>query len=229
MKIETLSRGAFESALVHLDSGESFVSESGAMYRASTNVDIDVTTRSRGKGGVMAGLKRLLAGEKFFFSTYTVTDGQPGEVGLSATLPGQVRVVEVDGSAPWLCTGGSFLGASPELQIDTEFQGMKGFLSGESISVLRVSGDGSLIVGAFGQIREIEVQEGLTVDTGHLVAYQDSLDYEITKAGSGWLHTFLAGEGFVMRFRGQGRLLVQSHNPRGYGGALGPILPARNS
>ena len=75
MKIETLSGGAFESALVHIDPGESFVSESGAMYRASANIDIDVTTKSKGKGGLMSGLKRLFAGESFFFSTYRVTDG----------------------------------------------------------------------------------------------------------------------------------------------------------
>jgi len=47
MEVEILGKGAFESALVHLEPGETFVSESGAMYRASTNVDIDVTTHSR--------------------------------------------------------------------------------------------------------------------------------------------------------------------------------------
>ena len=50
------------SALVHLDPGETFVSESGAMFRASSNVDIDVTTKTRGKGGLLAGIKRLVGG-----------------------------------------------------------------------------------------------------------------------------------------------------------------------
>ena len=56
MNIEILGKGAFESALVHLDPGERFVSESGALYRASPNVDIDVTTRSGGSGGLLAGM-----------------------------------------------------------------------------------------------------------------------------------------------------------------------------
>ena len=99
MEIEILGEGAFESALIHLDPGEQFVSESGAMYRASANVDIDVTTRSRGSGGLLGGVKRLLARENFFFSTYSTNDGQPGEVGLAPTHQGEVFVIDVDPSA----------------------------------------------------------------------------------------------------------------------------------
>ena len=88
MKIDVLSKGAFESALVHLAPGDEFVSESGAMYRASANVDIDVTTRSRGSGGLLGGVKRLLALDTFFLSTYRTTDGQGGEVGVAPTHQG---------------------------------------------------------------------------------------------------------------------------------------------
>jgi len=69
MRIEVLARGAFGSALVGLEPGESLVSESGAMFRASSNVEIDVSTRPKGsRGGILAGVKRLLGGEHFFFS-----------------------------------------------------------------------------------------------------------------------------------------------------------------
>ena len=84
-KIEIRSRGAFGAALIHLGPGDEFISESGAMFRASANVNIDVTTKSKGKGGIFAGLKRLLGGENFFFSTYRAENG-PGEVGLAPTL-----------------------------------------------------------------------------------------------------------------------------------------------
>src|SRR5207249_4881537 len=121
MHIDILGQGLFASALVHLDPGEEFVSESGAMFRASPNIDIDVTTRSRGSGGILAGLKRLLAAEHFFFSTYRVSDGRPGEVGLAPIHEGQVQRVDLDGSVAWLCTGGSYLASAPSLQIDTQF------------------------------------------------------------------------------------------------------------
>ena len=103
MNVEILGKGAFESALVHLESGDQFVSEAGAMYRASANVDIDVTTRSRGKGGILGGVKRLLSGESFFMSTYKTTDGQPGEVGLAPTHQGEVFLIDVEPDTPWIC------------------------------------------------------------------------------------------------------------------------------
>ena len=228
MKIEILGEGAFASALVHLDAGDEFVSESGAMFRASSNVDIDVTTKSRGKGGLLAGLKRLFAGEHFFFSTYKVTDGQPGEVGLAPTLQGGVRVIECDGLTGWYCTGGSYLGSTSGLTVETEFQGFKGFFTGESIFFLKITGRGQLLTSGFGRLAEIDVKDSITVDTGHVVAFQDTLEYTITKAGGSWIQSWLAGEGIVMNFTGKGRIIVQSHNPNEFGKTLGPKLPQRS-
>ncbi len=228
MNIEILGGDSgFASALIRLEGGDEFVSESGAMYRASSNVDIDVTTKTRGKGGLLSGIKRLFAKESFFFSTYKTQGGGSGEVGIAPTHQGQVRQVSLDGSRDWYCSGGSYLGSSVGLGIETEFQGWKGFLSGESLSFLKVSGSGELLLGAFGRIVEIEVTEDLTVDTGHLVAFESSLEYTISKASSSWLQAFLSGEGFVMKFRGKGRCLIQSHNPTELGKAVGPKLPPR--
>ena len=229
MNIEILgARSGFASVLVHLEGGDEFVSESGAMYRSSGNVDIDVTTRSRGKGGLLGGLKRLFAGESFFFSTYRTRDGRPGEVGLAPTHQGRVRRVDVEPDVAWYCSGGSYLGSEASLLVETEFQGWKGFLTGESISFLKVSGRGALLVAAFGRIVEVEVGDELVVDTGHLVAFESTLEYSIGKAAGSWLQSFLAGEGIVMRFHGRGRVLVQSHNPQEFGKTVGPQLPPRS-
>ncbi len=229
MDIEILGEGAFESALIRLQPGERFVSESGAMYRASANVEIDVTTRSGGSGGLLGGVKRLLARENFFFSSYSTSDGRPGEVGLAPTHQGEVFVIDVDPTTKWICAGGSYLGSSASLKIETRFQGLKGFVSGESLSFVEVSGEGQLLVNAFGRIVESEVQDGLIIDTGHLVAFESTLQYAITKAGSSWLQSWLAGEGFVMHFTGRGRVLTQSHNPKEFGSSLGRLLPSRKS
>ncbi len=229
MEIEVLGKGAFESALVHIEPGERFVSESGAMYRASANIDIDVTTKSRGSGGLLSGVKRLLARESFFFSTYSLRGGQSGEVGLAPTHQGEIFVIDVDPSTVWVCTGGSYLGSSETLNLDTKFQGLKGFVSGESLSFLEVAGSGKLLVNAFGRIVETEVEDAVTVDTGHVVAFEKTLQYTITKAGDSWLQSWLAGEGFVMNFTGHGRILTQSHNPSNFGAMLGKQLPPRKS
>jgi uncharacterized protein (TIGR00266 family) len=229
MQIAIEDRGAFASAIVKLESGETFVSESGAMYRTSAEIDTDVTTRSKGKGGLLGGLKRLLGGESFFLSKYTAAGGVAGEVGIAPMLPGDVMQVEMDGSSRWLCSGGSYLGSSEELALDTQFQGLRGMLAGENLFFVSVEGQGPLLVGAFGCIREAKIDGEVVVDTGHVVAFEDTLTYEISKAGGSWLKSFLGGEGLVMKFKGTGRLLVQSHNPGAFGAKLGRMRPPRKA
>jgi len=225
--IQINDRGAFSSAMVYLNPGEQFVSEAGAMFRHSSNINVEVTSKSRGKGGIMGGLKRMMAGEKFFFSTYRNEGGEPGEVGLAPTLQGEVQEVICDGSCKWICAGGSYLGSNPELQLDTQFQGLKGFFTGESISFVTVEGLGVLLVNAFGKITEIDCNGSLIVDTGHVVCFQETLTYKPRKAAQSWVQSYLSGEGIALEFSGQGKIYVQSHNPSEFGGSIGPMLPPR--
>lgn len=228
MDVEIRSGGEFQTALVRLAPGQTVVSEAGAMYRASANVDIDVAVRSKG-GGLLSGLKRALGGDSFFLSTYQVTDGRAGEVGLAPTLSGELAVVELSGGPTWLCAGGSFLACDGSLTMDTRFQGLKGLVSGESMFFVEVGGHGSLVVNAYGRVSEVQVAGGIIVDTGHVVAFESTLQYRMTKMGTSWVQSFLAGEGFVMHFTGSGRLLVQSHNPKEFGSRLGKHLPPRRA
>ena len=218
--------GSFAKVEVDLGAGEKFVSESGFMVHATANVDVDVTAKPKGKGGLLGSLKRLVGGDSFFMSTYTA-EGAPGTVALAPTMPGDVKVIELDGSTTWQCAGGSYMASGPDVELDTKFQGLKGMFSGESLFYVEASGRGPLVVNAFGLIREHQVSGSFVVDTGHVVAFETTLDYTISKAGGSWLSSFLAGEGFVMRFTGTGRVLVQSHNPTEFGRAIGPKLPPR--
>lgn len=228
VQIETLNEGAFGSALVRLGPGEQFVSESGSMFRASPNIQPAVSTMVKGKGGILKGIKRMLGGDKFFMATYSTTDGGPGEVGLAPVLQGEVRVVDVSPAMPWVCSGGSYMGSTVGLDLDSQFQGLiKGTFSGENYFFMKVSGQGQMLVNAFGRISEIQIEGSLTVDTGHVVAYEASLEYKLGKAGKGWIGSWLAGEGIVMKFTGNGKILVQSHNPKDFGWTLGPMLPPR--
>ncbi|MFT5291142.1 MAG: hypothetical protein ACI82F_003218 [Planctomycetota bacterium] len=229
MQVDILGEGAFSSALVHLNPGEQFTSEAGALFRSSSNVDVDVTTRSKGKGGILGGLKRMLSSESFFLSTYTILDKEPGEVGLAPVLQGQMISVGITPEIPWMCTGGSWIGSSEGLLVDTRFQGLKGLFTGESLSFLHLSGEGTMLISGFGRLTEIEVDGALTVDTGHVVAFEESLTYKLSKAGGSWIHAWLGGEGIVMEFEGRGKLIVQSHNAKEFGSALGRRLPPREA
>ena len=231
MNVKIDTEGAFGSALVTLESGEKFVSEAGAMYRASPNMEISVESRKKKDegmwGALKSGIKAMFAGESFFLSSYTPNDGQAGEVGLAPTHQGEVLSVKV-GPDVWICSGGSYLGSSGSITLDTQYQGLsKGMFSKEGLVFVQAAGEGDLLVNGFGRISSVDVSGGITIDNGHLIAFTEGLEYTISKAGSGWISSMMSGEGLVMNFRGQGKVLVQSHDPSRLGGALGPLLPPR--
>ena len=227
-KYTVSEEGSYRSVMVELERGERFTSEAGVMFRASDNIEIDVTTRSRGGGGLMSGVRRMMSGESFFLSTYSTRDSGPGEIGLAPTLAGDVAVIECSGIGGWLCAGGSYLGSSDGLSIDTQFQGFRGMFSGESLFFLDIEGRGELLVSAFGSVKEVEVEGALIVDTGHLVAFEDSLEYTVRKASGSWLQSFLSSEGSAMHFSGHGKVYLQSHNPDQFGQTLGGLMPPRS-
>ena len=69
----------------------------------------------------------------------------------------------------------------------------------------------------------------LVIDTGHLVAWDATLEYQIGKSTGGWVSSFLSGEGLVCHFEGQGSVWVQTRNAAEYGGTIGPMLPPRKN
>ena len=231
MNVKIDTEGAFGSALVTLEAGEKFVSEAGAMYRASPNMEISVESRKKKDegmwGALKSGIKAMFAGESFFLSSYTPNDGQAGEVGLAPTHQGEVRSVKV-GPEVWICSGGSYLGSSGGITLDTQYQGLsKGMFSKEGLVFVQAAGEGDLLVNGFGRISSVDVRGGITIDNGHLIAFTEGLEYTISKAGGGWISSMMSGEGLVMKFSGQGKVLVQSHDPSRLGGVLGPLLPPR--
>ncbi len=228
VEIEIHHPGVFAGALVKLNPGEGYFSDAGAMYRMSANVNSEVTILKRqGKGGIMGAIKRMLARESFFMATYTTTDGQPGEVGLAPTHQGDIISLMNTPQEQWICSGGSFLGGQQGLSLDPSFQGFKGFFSGEAPFFLNVVGQGQFLVNGYGRIDVLDVTEGMTVDTGHLIAFTQGLQYKISKAAKGFISSFLSGEGFVMRFTGTGKIAVQSHDSGRFGETMRKYMPPR--
>jgi uncharacterized protein (TIGR00266 family) len=98
--------------------------------------------------------------------------------------------------------------------LDTKFQGFRGFFSGESLFLLRATGTGDLWFSSYGAVLEIPVDGDYIVDTGYIVAFEDTLDYSVEVINGlsyrGLMTGILGGEGLVCRFRGQGKLWIQS-------------------
>lgn len=225
MNIDILQKPDSAIAKVTLDSNEEIVAEAGAMIAMSDFINVSTILRQGKGGGIMGGLKRMLAKESLFLSVFRSPLAN-GEVFLAPSLMGDVIVYEMQGQE-LVVQAASYLASASGVDIDLGFQGFKSVFSGESIFWLSITGSGPVLLNSFGGIYEIDVNGEYIVDTGHIVAFEKTLDFKITKAGGSWLGAFLGGEGLVCRFQGQGKLYCQTHNPGAFGHKIGSQLPPR--
>jgi uncharacterized protein (TIGR00266 family) len=221
---EIIYKGAFALALVKLQPEQAIHAEAGAMVSMSANVDL----HSEMKGGVFGALKRAVGGESAFVSTFTAKGG-PGEVTFAPGAPGDVAGIEMQGQT-FMVQSSSYLAGDMSLQVDTKFGGAKSFFGGEGLFVLQVSGTGLLLVSSFGAIHRKTLAPGeqYVVDTGHLVAWEGHMQYNLRKAAkSGFLRSFLSGEGYVAEFSGPGEILIQTRNLAAFAAMLKPFFPTQ--
>lgn len=227
MQFELMYRPAMTVAQLTLQQQESVTCEVGAMVAMSTGFHVETTSRKKGgKGGLLKGVKRMFSGESFFLNHFTSTE--PGQqLIIGPSLLGDVMHHRLTGGS-LIVQGSSWMASSTDIEIDSTWQGFgKALFSGETMFWVKCSGTGDLFLNSFGAIHEINVQDEYVVDTGHIVAFEDTLQFRIGKAGQSLIGSFLGGEGLVCKFSGQGKLYVQSHNPPSFGQALGPKLKPR--
>lgn len=227
MHFEIAYNPAHSLATAYLGPFESFRAEAQAMVSMSPGVSTETTASSRSQGGFLKGLKRAALGGESFFQNRFSTQSAPGQVSLAPSLTGSMVSHELTSGRELFIQGSSYVASAESVDLDTQFQGLKGLFSGESFFFLKASGQGPVLMNAFGAIEMRELQGELVVDTGHLVAFESGIEYTIGKAASGYIQSFLSGEGFVLRLRGRGKLWLQSRNPREFGSTIGRLLPAR--
>src|SRR5690606_40073939 len=151
---------------------------------------------------------RLITGENIFINEFTAERG-PGEIGIAPGAPGALEHVYLDNSVIFL-QNTAYVASGPGVQVETKWQGlMKGFFSGESLFLIRCSGKGDLWFNTYGAMIAIDVTGEYVVDTGHIVAFTEGLDYKISRVG-GYKSLFFSGEGLVCRFSGVGRVWIQT-------------------
>ncbi len=225
MNIEIVEGPGNSAAIVSLSSGESVTAEGGAMIAIRGEVSMETTTQKKGSGSIKAGLKRLFASESFFLNHYTAGQGG-GQVYLATTPPGDMKALQLSG-VNLIAEGGSFVAKADTVNMNVGWQGMKSLFAGEGLFWLQLSGSGLVVLNSFGAIYSVDVDGEYIVDTGHIVAFEETLNFNISKAGTSWISSFLGGEGLVCRFKGKGRVWCQSHHPSAFGRLLGPLLRPR--
>lgn len=214
---------SFAAARVVLAPNEQFRAESGAMMATSAGVAITSSTQ----GGVMKGLKRsLLGGESLFVTTFTAPAGG-GWVDVANFLPGDIITAAVSPDRPLSITKGCWLASASSVDLDTKWGGFKNLFGGEGGFLVRASGGGTVMMTCYGAIDTIELAAGesVTIDTGHVVAFDPSTTSQIRKVAGGVIQTLKSGEGYVFDFTGPGWVMTQTRNPSALQAWIRQIMP----
>ena len=204
MLYDIVSAPTYSAVECHLDAGESIVGDAGAMAWMTDSIQTQTSTR----GGLMQGLKRkLLAGESFFQNTYTAEQG-PGTIAFAPGAAGDIATYELSNSE-LILERGAFLASQSDVTCDAKWDGFRGLLN-EGMFLLRVGGTGTLFFHSYGGLEVVDVESEYIVDNGHAVAWEPTLEYQLTRGRK--IRSFLFSDQLLLRFSGRGRLWVQSRS-----------------
>jgi uncharacterized protein (TIGR00266 family) len=136
----------------------------------------------------------------------------------------------LDGSKTLFVQSGSWIASDAGITVDTKWGGAKTFFSGEGLFLLKCTGTGDLLASSYGAIasRDLAPGEVYVIDTGHLVAFEEGVGYEVHKAGS-WKSTILGAEGLVAHFTGPGRIWQQTRSQQDLLGWINANMPGNRS
>ena len=196
---------------VELDPGEGVRAEAGAMMFMDEGIEMQTSTG----GGLFQGFKRMITGTSFFITTFLYNGRGKGHVAFGAPYPGKIIMLDLDKlGGSFLCQKDAFLCAARGIEIEVAFTKKlgAGLFGGEGFILQRLEGSGMAFVHAGGMIikRDLNPGETLRLDTGCLVAFSPTVDYDIQFVG-GFTNALFGGEGiFLARMKGPGTVYMQS-------------------
>jgi len=226
MKFGVKYRPSYALLGVSLEGGEEVLVEAGSMV--SMSADMGMTTKLSATGGFFKALitalgRKFLGGETTFINIFKAGDSG-GQILIAPAMNGDIIHFPLQGNR-LLVQASSFLASSPDISVKLRFGGLRTLLGGEGLFLLAAEGTGDLFVNSFGAIKEMDINGSFVVDTGHIVAFEDSLEFNVKRVGS-WKSTFFSGEGLVTEFNGQGKLYLQTRNIGALTAWLSPMLPS---
>jgi uncharacterized protein (TIGR00266 family) len=212
MRISLAGQPSYTLAYCYLEHGEAISCESGAMVALSAGIRAQAALEG---GVVRSALRRTLGGESLIMARYTASV-HGAWVALAPRYPGDITAVEVQPGSELLVQSAALLAHSEGVVVDVRFSGPQAVLLREGVSVLKVSGSGTVLFSAYGALQSFPLQTGeaVVVDTGHLVAWSPTCTTRIGPL-SGVVSSTLTGEGLVAEMTGPGRVWIQSRAEQG--------------
>jgi len=194
-----------------LDPGEGVRAETGTMTFMEEGIEMETTTG----GGFLKGLKRALAGEKFFTTIFYNSGSKPASVAFAAPYPGKVIPLDLSAeNGEFICQRDAYLCSAKGIDVTITFSKRlgAGLFGGEGFILEKLVGDGLAFIHAGGTVieKKLAVGETLMVDTGCIVGFSASVDYSIRRI-KGFKNMLFGGEGlFLATLTGPGKVYLQS-------------------
>lgn len=215
---------------VTLDPGEAVQAEAGAMVM----MDQGIRMTTELSGGLLGGLFRKLSGESLFL-TYFINDAsERQDVCFAGSMPGQIRPIDLTQTGgEFFCQRDAYLCSARGVDVSialTKRLGA-GFFGGEGLILQKLEGDGLAFLNAGGTLveRELAAGQSVVVDTGSLVGFSGSCDYDI-RFQKGIRNLVFGGEGlFVTHVTGPGLIIVQTQPIAELAMSLARLMPKAES
>ncbi len=228
LQYEISQRPDFSIVKILMPQGAKVFAEPSAMVSMTPSMHLEAGF----KGGLGKTFGRLLGGESLIINTFTAQDG-PGEVMFAGGAAGDVAYHRLNGNTLYLQRGAYMLN-SEDVEVSGKWQGAKGFFSGEGLVLLKATGTGDIFFNSYGAIIPIDVTEGFMVDTGYIVAFEESLQYRVTvlpglRTAGKIKSFFFGGEGLVCQFAGSGRVWIQTRQVKSFLSWVNGFRPTKSN
>jgi uncharacterized protein (TIGR00266 family) len=211
MEINIKGAPSFSYLEVHLGPGEAIMTESGAMSSMDAGLDLKAGLN----GSIfMALVKKFLGGESLFINEFKNNTAESRKLHLTQGFPGDVILRQIHEGETLYLQPGAYICSEKGIKLGLEWAGINSFIGGEGLFRLKITGNGQVVFGGYGGLVEREVDGEVIVDTSHLVAYPKGFQIK-TQLSGGLISSFTSGEGFVMRVRGKGKIILQTRSVSG--------------
>ncbi|MBL1226317.1 TIGR00266 family protein [Enterococcus sp. BWR-S5] len=228
MNFKMTENTLFPLVEVSLQNREMIQLERGAMVYHNGQINLEGKMNSNGQsglGGAIRALGRSMTSGESFFITQATGLSDNAVIALAPGTPGAIKELEV-GMEHWRLNDGAFLACDATVSYEMKRQKVSTSLFGGTggFFVMETAGKGTLLVNAYGDIVELQLDgnQPFIIDNQHVVAWTESLDYNI-KVASG-IFGFTTGEGLVNEFHGRGTVLIQTRNVEALAGMVAPFI-----
>ncbi|MBR3250851.1 MAG: TIGR00266 family protein [Erysipelotrichaceae bacterium] len=227
MKYEIIG-GSFPAVNVKLDTGESVITQSGAMAWEEPTIQMETNA----EGGLLKSIGRMFSGASLMFVKHTATQDD-SDITFSASFPGSIMEFKVDADHEYFAQKSAFLVADPTVNIDASVNKnfWAGLFSGEGFILQKYSGEGTMLTEIDGSVVEVDLKEGerIKVETGHVAVFESSVAFDVEQV-SGFKNIMFGGQGlFLTTLTGPGRVWLQTLTARDMAHKLDPYISSSSS